>query len=159
VFDRVLGIPAHPLYIHAAVVLVPLLVVAAVLYAVWPGSRRHIRWPLIVFALSAPGATYFAKESGESFSANQAFQSPEMKKVIAEHAGYADTLFLLVLGLAVVALALAFVVPVNGGKARINAPAAAHWALAGLAIVLSAASMYYVFQTGDTGAKMVWSGF
>ena len=26
VFDRVLGIPAHPLFIHAAVVLVPLLV-------------------------------------------------------------------------------------------------------------------------------------
>ena len=158
-FDRVLGIPAHPLYIHAAVVLVPLLVLTAVLYAIWPGSRRHIRWPLVAFALATPGATFFAKESGESFSTNPAFQAPAMKALVAEHSDYADMLFLLVLGLAVVALAMAFVIPAGGGKARVNAPAAAHWVLAGLAVVLAGASMYYVYRTGDTGAHMVWSNF
>ncbi|MER7008359.1 hypothetical protein ABT297_35655 [Dactylosporangium sp. NPDC000555] len=159
-FDRVLGIPAHPLYIHAAVVLVPLLALAAVLYAVWSASRRHIRWPLVVFALSAPGATFFAKESGEAFSANPAFQAPQMKALIAEHEDYADMLFRFVVLLAVVALVMAFMIPVAaGGRARIKAPAAAHWAAAGLAVVLSVVSMYYCYRTGDSGAHMVWSGF
>ncbi|MEV8513231.1 hypothetical protein [Dactylosporangium sp. NPDC051484] len=159
-FDRVLGIPAHPLYIHAAVVLVPLLVLAAVLYAVWPASRRHIRWSLVVFALAAPGATFFAKESGEAFSAHRAFQAPQMKALVAEHEDYADMLFRFVFLLAVVALVMVFMIPpAAGGRVRIKARSAAYWAVAGLAVVLSGVSMYYCYRTGDSGAHMVWSGF
>ncbi|HTJ38323.1 MAG TPA: DUF2231 domain-containing protein [Dactylosporangium sp.] len=158
-FDRVLGIPAHPLYIHAAVVLVPLLALAAVLYAVWPASRRHIRWPLVAFALAAPGAVFFAKESGEQFSTNRAFQSPDMKKLITDHEDYADKLFWFILGLAVVALIMAFMIPAKGGRAQIKAPSAAQWVASGLAVVLAVASGYYVYKTGDSGAHMVWSGF
>ncbi|MFG2037541.1 hypothetical protein [Dactylosporangium sp. NPDC048998] len=159
-FDRVLGIPAHPLYIHAAVVLVPLLVLTAVLYAVWPASRRHTRWPLVVFALAAPGATFFAKESGETFSANRAFQAPQMKALIAQHEVYADRLFLFVFLLTLVALVMAFMIPATaGGRVWIKAPSAAHWAAAVLAVVLSGASMYYCYRTGDSGAHMAWSGF
>lgn len=159
-FDRVLGIPAHPLYIHAAVVLVPLLVLAAVLYAVWPASRRHIRWPLVAFALAAPGATYFAKESGESFSGNRAFQAPQMQALIADHESYAKWLFYLVLVLAVVTLVMAFMVPVTAGAAaRIKAPAALRPVVSALAVVLALASAYYCYRTGDSGAHMVWSGY
>jgi hypothetical protein len=159
VFDRVLGIPAHPLYIHAAVVLVPLLALTAVLYAVWPGSRRHIRWPLVALALAAPGAVFFAKESGETFSTNRAFQSPQVKALVAQHENYANSLFWWILGLAVVALVLAFLVPVSGGAAPIQTPVAVHWAASGLAVVLAVVSAYYVYKTGDSGAHMAWEGF
>ncbi|WP_432834759.1 DUF2231 domain-containing protein [Dactylosporangium sp. CA-092794] len=159
-FDRVLGIPAHPLYIHAAVVLVPLLVLVAVLYAIWPASRRHIRWPLVAFALAAPGAVFFAKESGETFSGNRSFQSAELKAAIAQHEDYANMLTLFVVVLAVVALVMAFMLPVTAGaRARIKAPAPAHWLLSVVAVVLAALSAYYVYRTGDSGAHMVWSGF
>jgi hypothetical protein len=159
VFDRVLGIPAHPLYIHAAVVLVPLLALTAVLYAVWPGSRRHIRWPLVAFALASPGAVFFAKESGEQFSANRAFQSPQVKALVFEHEGYADKLFWWILGLALVALVMAFMIPADGGSAPLGAPVAAHWVASGLAVVLAVVSAYYVYKTGDSGAHMAWEGF
>ncbi|MEV6923460.1 DUF2231 domain-containing protein [Dactylosporangium sp. NPDC051485] len=159
-FDRVLGIPAHPLFIHAAVVLVPLLALTAVLYAVWPASRRHIRWPLVAFALTAPGSVFFAKESGESFSGNRAFQAPQVRALIAEHEDYADTLFWVIVGLAVVALVMAFMIPAAaGGSSRIKAPAPAHWVASGLSVVLAIAAAYYVYKTGDSGAHMVWSGF
>jgi hypothetical protein len=160
VFDSVTGIPAHPLFIHAAVVLVPLLALVAVLYGVWPASRRHIRWPLVAFAVTAPVSVFFAKESGESFSTNKAFQSPQMKALITEHEGYADKLFWVILGLGVLSLVMAFMIPAGReGTAKINAPAAAHYAAAGLSVILAAASAFYVYKTGDTGAHMVWSGF
>jgi hypothetical protein len=157
VFERVLGLPAHPLFIHAAVVLVPLLAVAGILYAVWPGARRHVRWTLIVLAVATPGAVFAAKESGEAFAKSDNFQSPELQSDIETHEGFGDNLFLVILGLAVVALALAYLVrPLPADSVG---PAAAHWALVGLTVLLGLAAFYFVFKAGDTGANMVWDGF
>jgi hypothetical protein len=157
VFERVLGLPAHPLFIHAAVVLVPLLALAGILYAAWPGARRHVRWTMIVLAVVTPGAVFAAKESGEAFSTSDNFQSPEMQTKIEEHEGFGTNLFLVVLGLALVALVLAYVVrPLPADSVG---PAVAHWALAGLTVLLGLAAFYYVYRTGDSGAHMVWEGF
>ncbi len=156
-FERVLGLPAHPLFIHAAVVLVPLLAVAGILYAVWPGARRHVRWTLIVLAVATPGAVFAAKQSGDAFATSDNFQSPEMQGKIEEHEGFGTTLFLIILGLALVALIMAYVVRPETGTSV--GPVVAHWALSGLTVVLALAAFYYVFKAGDTGAKMVWDGF
>lgn len=156
-FERVLGLPAHPLFIHAAVVLVPLLAVAGILYAVWPGARRHVRWTMIVLAVATPGAVFAAKESGEAFGKSDNFQSAELQTKIEAHEGFGDNLFLIILGLALVVLVLAYLVrPVAADSVG---PVAAHWALAGLTVVLGLAAFYFVFKTGDSGAKMVWDGF
>ncbi|GAB3869509.1 DUF2231 domain-containing protein [Dactylosporangium cerinum] len=156
-FERVLGLPAHPLFIHAAVVLVPLLAVAGILYAVWPGARRHVRWTLIVLAVATPGAVFAAKESGEAFAESDNFQSPQLQADIETHEGFGNNLFLVVLGLALVALALAYLVrPLPADSVG---PVAAHWALAGLTVLLGLAALYFVFKAGDTGAHMVWDGF
>ncbi|MET7426023.1 DUF2231 domain-containing protein [Dactylosporangium sp. NPDC005555] len=156
-FERVLGLPAHPFFIHAAVVLVPLLAVAGILYAVWPGARRHVRWTLIVLAVATPGAVFAAKESGEAFQKSANFQSGELQAKIGEHGDLGSTLLLVVVGLTLVALATAYLVrPVPTDSVG---PVAAHWALSGLMVVLALAALYYVFKAGDTGAKMVWDGF
>ena len=156
-FERVLGLPAHPLFIHAAVVLVPLLAVAGILYAVWPGARAHVRWTMIVLAVATPGAVFAAKESGEAFEKIDNFQSAELQAKIEEHEGFGSNLFLVVLGLALVALAMAYVVrPVAAASVG---PVAAHWALAGLTVLLGLVALYYVFKAGDSGANMVWDGF
>jgi len=157
VFERVLGLPAHPLFIHAAVVLVPLLAVAAILYGVWPAARRHVRWTMIVLAVAAPGAVFAAKESGEEFQKIDNFQSPELQAKIEQHEGFGSSLFWIILGLAVVALVMAYLVRL--APAESIGPALVHWALAGLTVVLALAALYYVFKAGDSGAKMVWDGF
>ncbi|MEV4138642.1 DUF2231 domain-containing protein [Dactylosporangium sp. NPDC049742] len=156
-FERVLGLPAHPFFIHAAVVLVPLLAVAGILYAVWPAARRHARWTTIVLAVATPGAVFAAKESGESFEKSANFQSDQLQAKISEHEDFGSTLFLIVVGLALVALVMAYVVRPAPGEPI--GPAVAHWALSGLTVVLAVAALYYVFKAGDTGAKMVWDGF
>lgn len=156
-FERVLGLPAHPLFIHAAVVLVPLLAVAGILYAVWAGARRHVRWTMIVLAVATPGAVFAARESGEAFEESANFQSAQLRAKISEHGDFGTTLFLVVLGLALVALVMAYLVRPAGTDSV--GPVAAHWALSALTVVLALAAFYYVFKAGDTGAHMVWEGF
>ena len=156
-FERVLGLPAHPLFIHAAVVLVPLLAIAGILYAVWPGARRHVRWTMIVLAVATPGAVFAAKESGEAFEKIDNFQSAELQAKIEEHEGFGSNLFLIVLGFALVALVMAYLVRPLADESV--GPVAAHWALSGLTVLLGLAALYYVFKAGDTGAHMVWDGF
>ncbi len=44
--DELFGLPAHPLLVHAAVVLVPLAAIGVVLIAFWPAARARLgsRW-------------------------------------------------------------------------------------------------------------------
>ena len=159
-FDKISGLPAHPLFVHGAVVLVPLLAIIAILYAVWAGARRHIRWPMIVLAVATPGAVFAAKESGESFKESPNFQATEIQKTIGQHEGFGNTLFLVVAGLAVLTLVMAFMIATTAdGTAAIKAPVAVHWIVIALTVILAAAALFYVFKAGDTGAHLVWSGF
>ena len=64
-FNEVFGLPAHPLIVHGAVVLGPLLCLAAVGYAVLPRYRVQLGWLAAVLAVLAPLTTYAATLSGE----------------------------------------------------------------------------------------------
>jgi hypothetical protein len=171
VFEEILGLPAHPLIVHAAVVLVPLLALGGVLYAVAPFSRRYFRWPLILVALAAPAAVAAAKLSGDAFSKHQNFN--DMQAQITDHKAFGDVLIWLALGLGAAVLVLAFAVP---GRRDVVAARDADDTLVdsssrsggmvviqvvvGIVVVgLAAANLYYVFKAGDSGANMVWSGY
>ncbi|GJF03026.1 hypothetical protein [Pseudonocardia sp. D17] len=43
-----LGLPVHPLVVHAVVVLVPAAVIGAVLVALWPRIRARRGWPRMI---------------------------------------------------------------------------------------------------------------
>ncbi len=64
--DSLFGLPAHPLIVHGAVVLVPLAAIGTIVVALWPAARSRVGW--VVAALGVLGFffAYFAKESGES---------------------------------------------------------------------------------------------
>ena len=53
-FNTIGGIPAHPLLIHAAVIFIPLLILGAVVYALWPRARVRIGWAVVALAPLAP---------------------------------------------------------------------------------------------------------
>ncbi|MGH3648434.1 MAG: DUF2231 domain-containing protein, partial [Micromonosporaceae bacterium] len=65
-FEEILGLPAHPLLVHAAVVLVPMLVLVGVGYGLIPPLRRKLDLVLVGLALVAPGDVYLARESGQA---------------------------------------------------------------------------------------------
>ncbi|TMR24540.1 hypothetical protein ETD86_04110 [Nonomuraea turkmeniaca] len=157
-FDQILGLPAHPLIIHFAVVLTPLFVAVAAGYALLPRWRPYLAWAVVLLALAAPAAVYTAKESGESLKAARfATAEGELGARITTHQSFANPLLLSVLGLTAVALLLVFATrPSRESVGRDRFGRAVTLALSGLTLALAAVAGYYVFQAGDSGARAVW---
>jgi hypothetical protein len=63
---RVFGVPAHPLVVHAAVVLVPLAALAFVTLIWRERWRETYLLPIMLIALAGAIAAFVARETGES---------------------------------------------------------------------------------------------
>jgi uncharacterized membrane protein YhaH (DUF805 family) len=173
VFEEFMGVPLHPLLIHAAVVFVPLLVVASIAYAVVPFVRAYTFWAVALLALAAPGAALLAKLSGDAFRSRliaRNLVSPEILGKVTQHQQFGNMTLWTTIGLGVITLVLVVLVrPRRRGMAgtgrsgpaasRVAVPSAVAVVLAVLTVGAALASLYYVLRTGDSGAKMVWSGF
>lgn len=59
------GLPAHPLVVHAAVVLLPLAAILTIVVAVWPKARRPYGAVAVGMALVSTIAVALASGSGE----------------------------------------------------------------------------------------------
>jgi uncharacterized membrane protein len=157
-FDQILGLPAHPLIIHFAVVLTPLLVAVAVAYALLPRGRAYVAWAVVLLSLAAPAAVFAAKESGESLkSARFATADGALGARISAHQSFANPLLLSVAGLAVAALLLVYATrPARDsvGGDRFGRPVTL--GLSALTLVVAAVAGYFVFRAGDSGARAVW---
>lgn len=164
-FEEFMGIPAHPLVLHAAVMFVPLLALLTIGYALVAPIRPHTRWVLGLLALAAPVSALLAKLSGDAFfdrmrSANRV--TPEFVPTLEAHQQFGDFTLWATIGLAVVALALVWFVPPRAAEA--SAPGGARpgraltLTLQVLSLVAAGIAVYYVIRTGDSGAKAVWTG-
>ncbi|MEV1320379.1 DUF2231 domain-containing protein [Micromonospora arborensis] len=165
-FEEFLGIPAHPLVVHAAVVFVPLLALLTIGYALVAPIRPHTRWVLGLLALGAPVAALLAKLSGDAFfdrmrAANRV--TPEFVPTLETHQGFGDNTLWATIALAIVALALVWFVPptktaVAGATEGGRPGRALTLTLQVLSLVAAVIAVYYVIRTGDSGAKAVWTG-
>lgn len=156
-FEEFNDLPLHPLVVHAAVVLVPLLVLGAVVYAVVPGLRSRLNWAVVALAVAAPLATLFAKLSGDAFRQrlldNEAIGGRVLERV-NDHRSLGNLTLWFTIALAVTTLLLVFI------TSR-RTPALPRWTVVVVGIIvvaLAAGSGYYVFWTGDYGARAVWEG-
>ncbi|MFC0533754.1 DUF2231 domain-containing protein [Phytohabitans kaempferiae] len=164
-FEELMGIPAHPLLIHAAVVFVPLLALAAVAYAILPFLRPHIRLVLAGLAVVGPISALLAKLSGDAFFERMRERdrvTEEFVPVIEQHQDLGTMTMWAAIALGVVTLALVSFVGPGGAAARTaGGPGGTRVlsvALAVLSVLAAAAALYYVVRTGDSGAKAVWEG-
>ena len=163
--DRVSGLPAHPLIVHGAVVFVPLLALGAVLYALAPMLRGHLRWPVGLLGVVAPLAIVAARISGESFKTNKNVQSPQLQALIRVHESYGTRAMWFTIALGVVVLAFVFLVAprrtsgASGGGAVATRPVVLQIAFGVVAVVLAGVVAYYVYKVGDSGAHMAWGGY
>lgn len=160
-FEELLGLPAHPLLIHAAVVFVPLLIAASAAYAVVPFVRRWIAWAVVGLAVIAPFAIWFATLSGNALRERLLHNgaTPEGLVLIDEHRGYGQTTLWWTIALAVLAVLLVATVVMRQRRASESSNTPGMVATVVLAIaVLGVAGVtgYYIFKTGDTGAHSVW---
>lgn len=158
------GLPAHPLFLHVPVILIPVAAIAALALAAWPRLFvRHGIWVGVVTVV-ALGATNLTTGAGEQLRSDLHLQGPGL---IARHADAADKLrLLMILFTALLLIAVAVfrtagprvtgVGPFDGALGAVRSQVALGVALRVIVAVLALASLYFVFHTGDLGAKAVW---
>jgi hypothetical protein len=148
----------HPLFVHGAVVLIPLAAMAAVVFALKPSWRWVLRWPTAVVTLVALAFLFVARETGdsllESLTANLDLARKHEQMANLLTASYLP----FTVATVVATWTLAGESPLPDGKAA----RAARWGLLGPlsrwgTVVLAIVVLVFVVLTGDTGARAVWS--
>lgn len=145
-------LPAHPLLVHAIVVLAPLTAVLTILCGVWTAARERLVWLTLALSVVTVVLTPFAIEAGEALIK----QLPE-NPVLREHAELGDTAVFFVIGLLVVSLALTILH--RWGTRLGDKEKLARVVVAVLAVVVGVATVYQIVRIGHTGARAVWGGF
>ncbi len=155
--NTLFGLPAHPLLVHGAVVLVP----AAVLGFLATGLRPTWwqRYGLVVLALSIAGwvLAFFATQTGEPLEEHVrsvAAAAGQPRPSFGEHPELGDITALLSFFFAA-AVAGVFALERWMPQARTSP-----WILRGaytVASVLGVLALVWMVRTGHTGAQLVWA--
>lgn len=143
------GLPLHAFITHAAVVFGPLSAIAGVLYAVVPGWRDKLRWPLVVVVAIAVSSVWIAFISGGDVKEANGPYTGEFGELVETHEDRAGILRWVASGFAVVAFAAAWWHTRTGPMRTV---------LLGLTGVGAIATGVYVALTGDAGAQVAWYG-
>lgn len=160
---QVFGLPLHVLLVHAAVVFVPLLALGAAVYALAPSLRDRLRWVVVGLSVIAPLAALFTKVSGDAFFARlqdlQRIGGPLLTQA-QRHQTYGTITAWVCGALALVTLAMVYLGTDSGPANRLAAVPAQKrlvmLVLTALMVGLAIVNVVYIYETGDTGAKMVW---
>jgi uncharacterized membrane protein len=158
------GLPAHPLFVHVPVVLIPVTVVAAVVFAI--KSEWFSRYGIALAAVSivAMSSIFLTMQAGAALREALNLQGPAAQ-LISEHSQAAHILaYVYVVFTAVVIVTFA-ARRISGGMPTglglVDRPLSSKTVFTMLRVVLVVLSIgagYMVFRTGDLGAKAVWQG-
>ncbi len=159
-FDKLFDLPAHPLLVHAPVVLLPIAAILMVMFAVKPGWRLAAGW----WPLALVGVTVVlllgAKESGEALIEAYDRANGEGAVDIKLHESLAETTFVMTLVWFFLLAALTAVERLEGLRtgalAFVATNTRARQALGWLVAVVGLFAMVWMIRTGHEGAKSVW---
>lgn len=153
------GLPAHVLFVHFVIVLVPLSALALVVCAVRPNSARRLGLVLPVLTLVTLASVPLASHAGEWLEAHV-----DSDPLIREHAELGDGLLPWALGLFVLSAAVWWTArrpasaPADGALPASGRSSSALFrgALVVVSLVVAAGAVVDVYRIGDSGAKAAW---
>jgi Flp pilus assembly protein protease CpaA len=165
---RIFGLPAHPLFVHALVVLVPLCAIGVVLCTFWPAARRRLSLTVLVLSVFTAAMVPIVQASGEWLE-DQVGRSPLLERHTQLGDDFLPYAIALVIGAGAVA-ALRFMEARNEGKRDANGSGSQdvptrqvpRWMVIGVVVVAlltSTAAGYQIFEVGDSGSAAAWSEF
>jgi len=154
--DTILGLPAHPLLVHAAVILVPLAAIALAITGWKRAWRRHYSFPVAVLAIAGAVFAFLAKGSGEPLEerVEDAAQAAGVRARFGDHPEQGDTAFIFALALAAVATALW---AIDRWGERFGVPKWAPTAVYAVALLAAVIAFATMFIAGHSGAELVWN--
>jgi hypothetical protein len=161
------GLPAHPLLLHVPVILIPVVTIWSLLLVArpaWVQRQGLIASTVAVVALAGTILTAGAGEALRKALHLGAGGFGDTASLIARHAHAADILRLLMFAFVLVLIVYVLARRVAAGRILgrvgldrfLSAPLTAR-VLATLLVALALGCGYFVFHTGDLGAKAVWA--
>lgn len=148
--NELFGLPAHPLLVHAAVVLLPLAAAATLLVALIPRARRHYAPLALAVAVAALVSVGLAQGSGEALE-----ERVIETELVEEHADQGESVLPWAIATAVVAAAATGA----GAVSRRWPKLTARTVTVGLvlaATTTAAGATWTVIDVGHSGAKAAW---
>lgn len=144
------GLPAHPLVIHAAVVLIPLIALLVAALPFFAAYRARFAQPLLVAAAFAVALGFVATQTGEGLE----HALGEESALLEAHAELGDSIhFFTVATLIAAALVWWSVRSAASGKALAKNLTTA---IAVFAVAAGVATTVQITRIGHSGAKTVW---
>ena len=153
----IFDLPAHPLFVHVPVVLLPLLAIVTILAAARPGIARRLGIWLPVASLFVFVSILLAMNTGEALDKAQNLGN------VKKHESLAETTRLLAFVLLIATAATWWV-----NRRRVAAGAKAESladrqrpiaiGVAAVTVVFAVLSAVWVIRTGHEGARVHWSG-
>ncbi|AWB95717.1 hypothetical protein DCE93_08610 [Agromyces badenianii] len=157
------GLPLHVLLVHAVIVLTPLLALALIVVAAWPGARRVLWLPVLIGAALLLPLGLVTIEAGKWLE-----QRVPPAPLVQEHTAQGEDIvpwLIAVLVLAVVIAVWAIVerasrhrTAASGGGLSRGIRVAAGVVLTAAALVIAAGSTWTLVQIGEAGSRAVWEG-
>jgi hypothetical protein len=158
--ERIFDLPAHPLFVHAPMVLLPLTAIAAVMFIFRPIWRVRFRWQMAAASFIVFVSTFLATQSGEALD-----QALKGLAPIDKHADMAEVTQVLCFGFFILTLAMAFLAPrLNPisdqlDHSNVSPQSKTTGSLLALVVaVIAIVATVWMIRTGHEGAKVVWTG-
>ena len=141
IFETVNGLPAHPLFIHIVVVLLPLSAIGMIALVVIPQFRGTVQKYFVAsgVVISVIGA-FIAKESGAALA--------QTRGVTDEHHDWGNRTFYLAITLTLVSALWLWLDTKPKSKTKL--------ATGTIVVLVSLAAITSTVLAGDSGAKAVW---
>jgi hypothetical protein len=162
-FQTVFGLPAHPLLVHAVVVLLPLAAVSSIALALVPRWRQRYAWPVLFVTLGGVGAAVVAKIAGEDFQ-ERLKQNGVDNELIQKHAELGTTLQLWALGFGAAVIMFLVAGRLADRERNAEGPGVTKtWrrisvVVAVLVVALGVVTTVQTVRTGHSGSEAVWKG-
>ncbi len=158
------GLPAHPLFVHVPVILIPVTVVAAVVFVLKPVWLSRYGIALAALSIVAMGSVFLTLQAGAALRGELHLQG-RAATLISEHSQAAHILaivyvvFTATLIVAFAARRISAGMPTGLGVVdALLSPRSVFTTLRVALALLAVGAGYMCFRTGDLGAKAVWEG-
>ena len=158
------GLPAHPLFVHVPVVLIPTTIVAAIVFMAKPQWFSRYGIALALASIVAMSSVFLTMQAGAALRAALHLQG-QAAKLISEHSQAAHILAIVYVVFTATLIVTFAAQRISGGMPtglaivdELLSSKAIVTALRVVLVLLAIGAGYMCFRTGDLGAKAVWQG-
>jgi hypothetical protein len=158
------GLPAHPLFVHVPVILIPVTIVAAIVCMVKTDWFSRYGIALAVVSIAAMSSVFLTMQAGAALRGALNLHGTAAH-LISEHAQAAHILAIVYVVFTAVLIVTFAAHRISGGMPtglgildRVLSPPGVFTGLRLVLVLLSLGAAVLVFRVGDLGAKAVWQG-